>query len=123
MKRSLGQWAPWISDPDPPEEPMDPAQPSTKTTEQMREEVINELLRDRCAITQRLHARKRRRKWTPSCRRRQESRRRLAIASARYRPRRQGMQALPGCSTRSHRCRTLPTATNRTLSLINGFSG
>ena len=71
MKRSPAQWAPWISDPDPPEEPMtpeqsktaaksikelmadpnrqepvDPAQPPPKTTEQMREEVINKLFRE-----------------------------------------------------------------------------
>ncbi len=26
MKRSIGQWAPWISDPDPPRKPMTDAQ-------------------------------------------------------------------------------------------------
>jgi hypothetical protein len=46
MKRSPGQWVPWISDPDPPEHPAHP-QPSTKPTEQMREEMINKLFREK----------------------------------------------------------------------------
>jgi hypothetical protein len=46
MKRSPGQWAPWISDPDPPEHPAQP-QPPTKSTEQMREEMINKLFREK----------------------------------------------------------------------------
>jgi hypothetical protein len=46
MKRSPGQWAPWISDPDPPEHPAHPQLP-TKSTEQMREEMINKLFREK----------------------------------------------------------------------------
>lgn len=68
MTRSPGQWAPWISDPDPPAEPMTPEQlqkmsdgvkellaqparnssspPPMKTTDQMHEELIRELMRD-----------------------------------------------------------------------------
>ena len=44
MKRSLGQWAPWIRDPDQPEHHL---QPLTKSTEQMREEMINKLFREK----------------------------------------------------------------------------
>jgi hypothetical protein len=44
MKRSPGQWAPWISDPDPPEHQL---QLLTKSTEQMREEMINKLFREK----------------------------------------------------------------------------
>jgi hypothetical protein len=76
MTRSPGQWAPWISDPDPPEEPMTeeqmtafakatkdlvpvvPASPSSnppaKTAEdyeRMREQVINDLLRAHPTLT------------------------------------------------------------------------
>jgi hypothetical protein len=46
MKRSPGQWAPWISDPDPSEDPAQP-QPPTKPTEQMHEEMINKLFREK----------------------------------------------------------------------------
>ena len=65
MNRAVGQWAPWISDPDPPEEPMTPEQskaaakatkdlvpqgPTSGRTEEelsrMRLELIEELLRD-----------------------------------------------------------------------------
>jgi hypothetical protein len=71
-----GQWAPWISDPDPPEPPMTeeqmtaaakatkdlvpqvPASPSSKTPpktaedyERMREQVINDLLRAHPTLT------------------------------------------------------------------------
>jgi hypothetical protein len=46
MKRSSGQWAPWISDPDPSEDPAQP-QPPTKPTEQMHEEMINKLFREK----------------------------------------------------------------------------
>jgi hypothetical protein len=57
MKRSPGQWAPWISDPDPPEEPMTPEQSKAAQIreklidEMLREEVINELLRDHPTLT------------------------------------------------------------------------
>jgi hypothetical protein len=44
MKRSPGQWAPWISDPDPSE---DPTQSPPKPTEQMHEEMINKLFREK----------------------------------------------------------------------------
>jgi hypothetical protein len=44
MKRSLGQWAPWISDPGSSE---DPAQLPSSTSEQMREEMINKLFREK----------------------------------------------------------------------------
>jgi hypothetical protein len=50
MKRSPGQWVLWISDPDPPEHPAHP-QPPTKSTEQMREEMINKLFRDHPTLT------------------------------------------------------------------------
>jgi hypothetical protein len=47
--------------------------------EDMREELISELLRD----PRRLHARKRRSSWKASCKRRYDSRHLLARASAR----------------------------------------
>jgi hypothetical protein len=70
-RRSPGQWAPWIEDPDPPMEPMtreqskaaaaaakaymdahpEPAplstSPPTKTSDQIREELISELMQDK----------------------------------------------------------------------------
>ena len=56
MKRSPGQWAPWISDPDPPEHPAHPQLPTEQMREEMinklfREKVINELLRDHPTLT------------------------------------------------------------------------
>jgi hypothetical protein len=74
LKRSVGpgQWAPWISDPDPPEEPMteermtaaakafmaahpEPAPPSSnppaKTPEQENEELLNDILRNHPNLT------------------------------------------------------------------------
>jgi hypothetical protein len=66
MTRSPGQWAPWISDPDPPEPPMTPEQskaaakatrdlvppsPPTQTSQEIYDEILETVLRNNPRLT------------------------------------------------------------------------